>query len=90
MQEASIPGLIWILIIILGYYLVKWIARVLLPVILHKAVKSFERKVQEQQGYTQPENNVKEGETVIDKKPSQGRESNKNVGEYVDFEEVDD
>jgi len=25
MQEASIPGLMWILIIILGYYVVKWI-----------------------------------------------------------------
>ena len=90
MQEASIPGLIWILIIILGYYLVKWMARVLLPVFLHKAVKNFERKVQEQQGYSPPENNVKEGETVIDKKPSQGKESNNNVGEYVDYEEVDD
>jgi hypothetical protein len=90
MQEASIPGLIWILIIILGYYLVKWMARVLLPVFLHKVVKNFERKVQEQQGYSPPENNVKEGETVIDKKPSQGKESNNNVGEYVDYEEVDD
>ena len=90
MQEASIPGLIWILIIILGYYLVKWMARVFLPVILQKVIKNFERKVQEQQGYNPPENNVKEGETVIDKKPSQGKESNNNVGEYVDYEEVDD
>jgi hypothetical protein len=90
MQKASIPGLMWILIIILGYYIVKWVARVFLPVILQKAVKNFEKKVREQQGFQDPVSNVKEGETVIDKKPIQNKESNKNVGEYVDYEEVDE
>jgi hypothetical protein len=90
MQKASIPGLMWILIIILGYYIVKWVARVFLPVILQKAVKNFEKKAREQQGFQDPVSNVKEGETVIDKKPIQNKESNKNVGEYVDYEEVDE
>jgi hypothetical protein len=90
MQKASIPGLMWILIIILGYYIVKWFARVFLPVILQKAVKNFEKKAREQQGFQDPVSNVKEGETVIDKKPIQNKESNKNVGEYVDYEEVDE
>ena len=90
MQKASIPGLMWIFIIILGYYVVKWFARVFLPVILQKAVKNFEKKVREQQGFQDPETKVKEGETVIEKKPIQSKESNKDVGEYVDYEEVDE
>ncbi len=90
MQEASIPGLMWIFIIILGYYVVKWFARVFLPVILQKAVKNFEKKVREQQGFQEPQTNVKEGETIIEKKPIQSKESNKDVGEYVDYEEVDE
>lgn len=90
MQEASIPGLIWVLIIILGYYAVKWLARIFLPVILQKAVRNFEKKAREQQGYHDQGNNVREGETVVDKKPVHQKESNKDVGEYVDYEEVDD
>ncbi len=90
MQKASIPGLMWIFIIILGYYVVKWFARVFLPVILQKAVNNFEKKVREQQGFQDPKTNVKEGETIIEKKPIQSKESNKDVGEYVDYEEVDE
>ena len=37
-----------------------------------------------------PAQEVKEGETVIDKKPAEPRVSNNNVGEYVDFEEVEE
>ena len=32
----------------------------------------------------------KEGETIIDKKPIASKKRNDDVGEYVDFEEVDD
>ena len=35
------------------------------------------------------ETKVKEGTTTIDKKPQQQQSSNKDVGEYVDFEEVE-
>lgn len=90
MQEASIQGLWFILLLILGYYVFKWLARIFLPVIMQKAVRNFERKVREQQGYEAPADHVREGETVVDKKPVQQKESNNNVGEYVDYEEVDD
>ncbi|WKK65203.1 DUF4834 family protein [Lutimonas zeaxanthinifaciens] len=90
MQEASIQGLWFILFLILGYYAFKWLARVLLPVLMQKAVRNFEKKAREQQGYSQQNDNVREGETIIDKQPVKQRESNKDVGEYVDFEEVDD
>ena len=90
MQEASIQGLWFIVILILGYYAFKWLARVFLPIMMQKAVRNFEKKAREQQGYQNPQDNVREGETVIDKQPSPSKESNNDVGEYVDFEEVDD
>ncbi|MEL4455883.1 DUF4834 family protein [Lutimonas vermicola] len=90
MQEASIQGLRFILILILGYYAFKWLARIFLPFLMQKAVRNFEKKAREQQGYQDPADQVREGETVVDKKPVQKNEINNNVGEYIDFEEVDD
>ena len=47
---------------------------------------------QQQQQYNQQRQNTakaREGETVIDRKPSTPKQSNNDVGEYVDFEEID-
>lgn len=50
---------------------------------------NVEKKFKEQQGHYQThQQKTKVGETVIDKAPRK-EQSNKNVGEYVDFEEVD-
>ncbi len=78
-----------ILILILVYYVLKWLGRILFPVLFQKAVRNFEDKMREQQGQAQTTDQVKEGETVIDRRPGPQRESNKNVGEYVDYEEID-
>ena len=78
-----------ILILILVYYVLKWLGRILFPVLFQKAVRNFESKMRQEQGQTQASDQVKEGETVIDRKPGPQRESNKNVGEYVDYEEID-
>ncbi len=91
MQEASIPGFLrTILIIILIYYGVKFIGKYLLPIFFTKIVRNFEDKVKQQQGYQEPPEQTREGETIIDKAPPQPKETNKKVGEYIDFEEVDD
>lgn len=90
MEKASIQGLWFILFLVLGYYAFKWLARIFLPFLMQKAVRNFEKKAREQQGYQPQQDHMKEGETVVDKKPVQSKESNNNVGEYVDFEEVDD
>ena len=91
MQEASFQGFVrTILIIILIYYGFKFIGRYLFPVLFQKVMKNVEKKVREQQGYQTQDDQTKVGETTIEKKPQQPRESNKNVGEYVDYEEVDD
>ena len=90
MEEASVMGFLrTILILILVYYVLKWLGRILFPVLFQKAVRNFEEKMREQQGQAQTTDQVKEGETVIDRRPGPQRESNKNVGEYVDYEEID-
>lgn len=90
MQSASFTGVLnTILIIMLIYYGLKFVGKFLMPIFLKKAMQNVEKKFNQQQtdrnSYTS-----KEGETTIDKKSVNSREGNKNVGEYVDFEEVDD
>lgn len=90
MQAASLTGVLnTILIIILIYYGLKFVGKFLLPIFLQKAMQNVEKKFN-QQNAGQNQNESNEGETTIDKKPIPPKESNKNVGEYVDFEEVDD
>ncbi len=91
MYEASFTGFLrTILIIALIYYGLKVIGRMFFPVLFKKMMKNVEKKVKEQQGYQQPQDNTKVGETVIEKKPKPTKESNRSVGEYVDYEEVDE
>ncbi len=91
MQEASFTGLLrTIFIILLIYYAVKFVGRYLFPVFFNKLMKNMEKKVKEQQGYHEPDRNVNIGETTIDKAPRTHGGKDNNVGEYVDYEEVDD
>jgi hypothetical protein len=90
MEEASVQGFLrTILILILLYYGLKWLGRILFPVLFQKAVRNFEEKMKQEQGQSAPSDQMKEGETVIDRRPGPQRETNKNVGEYVDYEEID-
>ena len=89
MQAASLTGVLnTILIIMLIYYGLKFIGKYLVPFFLQKVMQNVEKKFNQQTG---PNKDIsKEGETIIDKKPIASKESNKDVGEYVDFEEVDE
>lgn len=73
----------------LVYYGLKFIARYLIPIFFQKIVKNAEEKFKQQKGY-QDFNTKKEGETSIDKKPNSEGKTNNNVGEYIDYEEIDD
>lgn len=90
MQEAGLVNFLrTILVILLIYYVLKLIARYVFPLFFKKMMSSMEKKFNEQQqNKTSQGSDSKIGETVVDKTPSQGR-SNDKVGEYVDFEEVD-
>ena len=78
-----------ILIILLVYYGLKIIGRFAFPMIFKRFVGKFEERVRNQQQQQNPQSNEQVGETTIDKKPNSSKESNKDVGDYVDYEEVD-
>ncbi|MCF6280223.1 MAG: DUF4834 family protein [Flavobacteriaceae bacterium] len=78
-----------IAIIFLVYYGLKIIVRFAFPMILKRFVGKFEEKVRSQQQQQASTPNEKVGETVIDKKPISTKESKSDVGEYVDYEELE-
>ena len=85
-QAASVVGLLkTLLIIILFYTVFKYILRLLAPYFLRSIARKMERQFHQQPPST---NTQKEGEVSIDKMP-QKESSNKNVVEYIDYEEID-
>ena len=75
-------------VIILVFYLLRWFTRIFGPILMRGMVNNIQQKAQ-QRYKKQHTTRAREGETVIDKKPSSTNHSNNSVGEYVDFEEVD-
>jgi bacteriorhodopsin len=78
-----------LLYIVIFYFAFKFIGRIIFPMFFKSVVNKFEQKVRDQQEQQAPKSQQKVGETVIDKKPSLKKDSNDNVGEYVDYEDVD-
>ena len=74
-----------ILIIVMIYYGLKFLSRYVLPIVLTNYIKKMQQN--QQQRSTYKDANV--GDTVVDKKPKTPKSSNNQVGEYVDFEEID-
>lgn len=89
MQEAGFPTvvrtLIWIVAI---YYIVKFLARLFLPVLAKKMVDKAQQQFQQQ--YQNQQNNQQQTHTNPNPnlKSDKPREKNK-VGEYIDYEEID-
>ena len=87
LQTASFIGLLkTLLIFILVYTIFKYVMRLLAPFILKSIAKKAESHFRNHSGPKSP--NQKEGEISIDKMPN-SKSSNKDVGEYVDYEEVE-
>ena len=92
LQYASLTGFVrTILIILLVWYGVKVLARIFAPLLMRYVAKKAEQKFGQQfkQQQQPKQTNKQEGEISIDKMPNQGKASNKNVGDYVDYEEID-
>lgn len=77
-----------ILFIILFYYVVKFLMRLFALFLTKKVAEKMQEQANQQYG-NQQQSTVKEGETVIDKAPRNQRQTKDDVGEYVDFEEID-
>lgn len=78
-----------LLVILLIYYGFKYFFRLFGPFLMKKAVTKMQQKAEQQFGGTEQTSTVKEGETIIDKKPNNNRNIKNDVGDYVDFEEID-
>ena len=91
MHEASVIGFArTILIFILIYYAVKIIGKFVFPLIFKRFVGKFEQRVRDQQEQNSTSSNENVGETVVDKNSVKSTKESNSIGEYVDFEEVDD
>ena len=85
-QTASFVGLLkTVLIIFLSYTVFKYVMRLLAPFFLRSIARKMERRFNQN---TSPQTRQKEGEVSIDKTPGK-QASNDDVGEYVDYEEID-
>lgn len=74
--------------ILIFYYAFKFLAKLFAPFLMKKAAETIQKKASQQQTHKNQSSTVKEGETVIDKKPENQQQSKNSVGEYVDFEEI--
>ena len=93
-QTASFSGFLrTILIFLLIFYGLKFLARIFAPYLVKymskKMQERFGQQFQQQQQPNTRSNRPIEGETVIDKMPYQQKSSDKKVGEYIDYEEID-
>ena len=81
-----------ILIILLGYYLLKIVAKFFAPRLINYAAKKTESRFKEAfEGFNQGQQPQDEqvGDVIIDKKTEKRQRTGEKVGEYIDFEEVD-
>ncbi len=80
-----------ILIILLVFYALKIIFRFTAPYMMRflatKAQRHFEKKFGSD--FSQFSKQTEEGTVTIEKKQATSRKSTKDVGEYVDYEEID-
>lgn len=84
METASFTGFIKVLFwLIVSYYAIKFLFRLLAPMLVEQAVKKAQQTMYErqQQQYSAP----RQPERPVEERPSE----KKKVGEYIDYEEID-
>ena len=92
METASFNGFIkMIFYIILFYYVIKFLAKLFLPVLVKKVVqKAGENFQQQYQSNNNPFQGKSNPDEVIAKTAVNGNpKATKKVGEYIDYEELD-
>ena len=79
-----------ILIIMLIYYGIKFLGRLLAPILLKRFTKKMQDRFQQQfnQQYQSPQ--PEEGKVTIEKTNTSTKTKSDDIGDYVDFEEVDE
>ncbi|MEL6916775.1 MAG: DUF4834 family protein [Bacteroidota bacterium] len=81
-----------VLIILLVYYLLKMLGRLLAPKLFSYAAKKTEKHFRERFGQYAEQNSQNEdqmGDVIINKSTANKSNPSKKVGEYIDFEEIE-
>ncbi|UUC43872.1 DUF4834 family protein [Flavobacterium cerinum] len=88
MDTASLTGLVKVLLwIIVIYYALKFVTKLLAPYFLQQVVKKAEENFQQQQQYYNQQQSQQQN-TQTNFSSDKPREKKK-VGEYIDFEEIE-
>lgn len=83
MAEASFSGTLRVIaIIILSYYLLKYLFRIFAPIVFQQVVKKAEQNFYEQQ------QNMHNRQQQYTETPQNPKEKKK-IGEYIDYEELE-
>lgn len=83
MIQASVVGVFrTILIILLIYYVIKWLTRLFFPLLMKKYFGSQRKNSRKE--------DRPEGDVTIIKRGDKAKGDDNKLGDYVDFEEVDE
>jgi len=89
MQYADLSGVLrTLLTIVCIYYLLKFIGRLLFPIMVKTVVNKAQENFQQQQQNYQRNQNTQSDFVNTTAKSDKPREKKK-VGEYIDYEEID-
>jgi len=73
-------------ILVVIYFVLKFVGRLLFPIVVKKAVNNMQAR---QSQYQRHQQNKQEGEVTVEKNRRDQNRTRNTEGEYVDFEEVD-
>lgn len=73
-------------IIVVVYFALKFIGRLLFPMVVKKAVNNMQAR---QSQYQRQQQNKQEGEVTVENNRGRQNQTHHKEGEYVDFEEID-
>ena len=86
---ALVKFLCWLFVL---YYLIKVFTRLLAPILLTRFINKIQERFRNQYNYEyhKSENsNEKEGKVTLEKNNNSSKTKLDNVGDYVDFEEIE-
>lgn len=73
-------------LIVVLYFVLKFVGRLLFPIVVKKAVNNMQER---QSQYQRQQQYKQEGEVTVEKNRRNQSRTNNTEGEYVDFEEID-
>lgn len=71
-------------IIVIVYYVLKFVGRLLFPIVVKKAVNNMQARQSANNRERKPE-----GEVTVESKRSEKNRNHTTEGEYIDFEEIE-